>query len=80
LRELPARVTLAAIEALGIRLDSQDAARLAAAGDLCETFGWVRPRLVGGRPVLFIQWSEEHDAWVPVDRKKSEHVRDGAGG
>jgi hypothetical protein len=80
LRELPDRVTLAAIEALGIRLDCQDAARRAAAGDPCETFGWVRPRLVGGRPVLFIQWSEEHDAWVPVDRKKSEHVGGGAGG
>jgi len=80
LRDLPARVTLAAIERLDIRVEPQDAARRAAAGDPCETFGWVRPRLVGGRPVLFIQWSDEHDAWVPVDRKKSEHVRNGAGG
>jgi hypothetical protein len=80
LRELPDRVTLAAIERLGIRVEPQDAGRRAAAGDPCETFGWVRPRLVGGRPVLFIQWSEERNAWVPVDRKKSEHIRDGAGG
>ena len=80
LRELPDRVTLAAVERLGIRVEPKDAARHTAADDTCETFGWVRPRLVGGRPVLFIQWSEQHDAWVPVDRKKSEHVRDGAGG
>ena len=35
----------------------------------------VRPRLVAGGPVLPVQWSGEHDAWVPVDRKTGKSHR-----
>lgn len=42
------------------------------AGEQCyDTLGWVRPRLVGGRPVLPVKWSSEHDAWIPVDQHRS---------
>ena len=35
------------------------------------TMGWVRPRLVGGQPVWPVRWSSEHEAWIPVDQKRS---------
>ena len=75
LRELPARVSLEAIERLGIRVEHPAGDRRPAAGDAYETLGWVRPRLVAGGPVLPVQWSGEHDAWVPVDRKTGKSHR-----
>ena len=72
LRELPGRVTLDALVRLGIRVESPGGGRDPAATDACETLGWVRPRLVGGAPVLPVQWSGQHDAWVPVDRKHAQ--------
>jgi hypothetical protein len=35
------------------------------------TLGWIRPRLVGGRAVWPVRWSSEHDAWIPLDQKRS---------
>jgi hypothetical protein len=72
LRELTRSVTLEALTRLGIRVQPSGVARAPAAADACETLGWVRPRLVGGAPVLRIEWSSEHDAWVPVDRKHAK--------
>jgi hypothetical protein len=72
LRELPGRVTLDVLVRLGIRVESPGGGRDPAAADACETLGWVRPRLVGGGPVLPVQWSGPLDAWVPVDRKHAK--------
>jgi len=36
-----------------------------------KTMNWVRPRLVRGKPVWPVEWSENDSAWVPVDRKKT---------
>ena len=72
LRELPARVTLSTLRGLGIRLESQEDGRRPVADDVCETLGWIRPRLVGGEPVLILQWSSDYDAWIPVDRKRAK--------
>ena len=72
LRELPRRVTLEALTRLGIRVQTSHACRTPAATDGCETLGWLRPRLAGGEPVLPVEWSIEHDAWVPVDRKHAK--------
>jgi hypothetical protein len=36
-----------------------------------KTLNWVRPRLVGGRPVWPVEWSEDERVWIPVDRKRS---------
>lgn len=68
LRELPERVTFAALERMGIRL-RREGGSPGADAEVCATLGWVRPRLAGGLPVLPLLWSDEHDAWVPVDRK-----------
>ena len=70
LRELPDRLGAGDFARVGIHLDHQ-AARQPAPGDAYETLGWVRPRLSGGRPVLPVEWNEVHNAWIPVDRKRS---------
>jgi len=80
LRELPPRVTLPALARLGIRVEQRSDDRPARADDALETLGWVRPRLVGGEAVLPVEWSDEHDAWVPVDRKRADASRKPADG
>jgi len=70
LRELPERVDAEDLARLGIQLDHQ-AARKPGPGDVYETLGWIRPRMSRGRPVLPVEWNELHNAWIPVDRKRS---------
>ena len=70
LRELSERVTVAALEGLGIRIEHPTDGRRATEADAYETLGWVRPQLVEGGPVLPVEWSEEHYAWIPVDRRR----------
>jgi len=70
LRELPDRVSALELEQLGIGL-AHEGPRPVSADDTYATLGWVRPRIVSGEPVLPVKWSEEHDAWIPVDRKRS---------
>jgi hypothetical protein len=69
LRELPERVRLDRLTRMGIRIQASGGPHEPAAADACETLGWVRPRLVGGGPVLPVGWSDLHHAWVPLDRK-----------
>jgi len=71
LRELPARAALEDIRRLGIALDYGGVRREVSPNDPCDTLEWVRPRLVGGEPVLPLEWSEQRHAWIPVDRKRS---------
>jgi len=71
LRELPRRVRIEELSALGIGVEHGEDSRRAGPDDVCDTMNWIRPRLVGGSPVLVVKWSEKRDAWVPVDTKKS---------
>ena len=70
LRDLPERVARQDISQLGIHLAHQGP-RQPGPGDAYETLGWIRPTLSGGRPVLPVKWNEVHDAWTPVDTKRS---------
>jgi hypothetical protein len=70
LRELPDRVSAGELMTLGIGL-AHEGLRPASPGDAYATLGWVRPRMVAGRAVLPVTWSEQHNAWIPVDRKRS---------
>jgi len=70
LRELPDRVEARTFALLGIRLEHYNGPRTPQAGDAYLTLGWARPRLVAGEPVLVVQWSKPHNAWIPADRKK----------
>ncbi|MDP9175970.1 MAG: hypothetical protein M3O30_19200 [Planctomycetota bacterium] len=81
LRELGEYVTAAEVTKLGIELDhripdgnqNQDPPRVRGDGNLAiyRTMGWVRPRLVQGKAVWPVEWSEEHHEWISVDQKRS---------
>ena len=70
LRELPDRIRADDLTRLGIRLDHVGPAPRTAE-TIYETLGWVRPDLIGGQPVWRIHWSDEYNAWIPLDRKRS---------
>jgi len=74
LRDLPDRVNYKSFAELGIELEYRGSSRSPKPGDTYETLGWIRPRLIEGKPVLIVKWSEEHNAWIPVDRKKSKRL------
>ena len=80
LRQLQPRVTLPTLARLGVRVERRTDDRPARSDDALETLGWARPRLIGGQAVLPVQWSDEHDAWVPVDRKRADASRGRADG
>ncbi len=70
IRELPARARVQDILDAGVAaLAAQDGA-LPQPGDWVETFGWVRPRLRGGKPVLLVQRSDQDGVdWLVCDRR-----------
>jgi tRNA(Ile2) C34 agmatinyltransferase TiaS len=70
LRDLPIEMRVAELNALGIRTVSLDRdARIPGPGDRVATHGWVRPRLLGGEPVLWVRPAETK-GWENVDRGK----------
>jgi hypothetical protein len=70
LRELHGCVDAAAFDKIGVSVEHCCSGRAPAVSDRYETLDWVRPRLVGGQAVLPVQWSEQENAWIPLDRKK----------
>jgi len=70
LRDLPECVARQDFARLGIQLAHQGP-RQPASGDAYLTLGWIRPNLSGGRPVLPVKWNEVHNAWTPVDTRRS---------
>jgi len=71
LRHLPERVNADTLTALGIEPEHTTSARRPGPDDIYDTLGWVRPRLIAGKCVWPVQWSEKYHAWIPVDRKKT---------
>jgi hypothetical protein len=69
LRDLGPRVSIDDLSRIGIEVQHEMTAGARADVGI-ETLGWIRPRLVGGRPVLPVIWSSEHDAWIPLDQKR----------
>lgn len=70
LRDLPEELSVAQLNALGIRVVSLDRdARVPAPGDPVTTHGWVRPRLLGAVPVLWVRPTDK-DGWENADRRK----------
>lgn len=62
-------------EEMGIRVEHQTDGVQPGEDDRYETLDWVRPRLIGGEPVLFVEWDDSRNAWVPVDKKHSHPSR-----
>jgi len=53
LRDIPDTVQVGTLEQLGIRVFSLDRdAQVPGQGDMVRNYGWLRPRLLGGSPVL----------------------------
>jgi hypothetical protein len=71
LRELEGCVDTAAFDRIGVTVEYGRCERVPDANRRCETLGWVRPRLLGGKPVLPLEWCEQRNAWIPLDRKKA---------
>lgn len=69
LRELSGCIGAEAFDRIGVVVEHRGCGRSPGANDRYETLDWVRPRLAGGKAVLPVQWSEEEDAWIPVDKK-----------
>jgi tRNA(Ile2) C34 agmatinyltransferase TiaS len=72
-RELPQEVSVAQLAQEGIDVLSIDRdASVPAAVDRVLTFGWVRPRLMGGRAVLMVVPHGE-GVWANLGRKRGCH-------
>lgn len=72
LRELGEFTTAEELTRLGVTIEHHGSQP--AHGAKYQTMSWVRPRLIGGKPIWPVQWSAEHHAWIPVDRKKERPV------
>jgi len=70
LRELGSCVTAAAFDRIGVMVEHGPCGREPKTGDRYETLNWVRPRLIGGRAVLPVEWNQQKNAWIPLDKKK----------
>jgi hypothetical protein len=70
LRELQGCVDAAAFDQIGVTVEHCFSARAPDVNDRYETLDWVRPRLIGGQAVLPVQWSQQKNAWIPLDRKE----------
>ena len=63
------------MNALGIRVVSLDRdAYVPGPGEVVHTLGWVRPRLLGGAPVLWVRPAAD-GGWENVDRRKRRSRR-----
>ncbi len=72
LRELPRRVNLQTYEKIGIEIQYKTNCRQPDPRDVYDTLDWVRPRLINGKSVLIVEWSEKENAWISIDRKKTK--------
>jgi tRNA(Ile2) C34 agmatinyltransferase TiaS len=77
LRSLPEAMKVAELEAMGIQVVSLDRnAALPASRDTVTTNCWVRPRLIGNRPVLLVLPDGE-GRWLNIGSKRRKAHADG---
>jgi hypothetical protein len=72
LRDFPSVVPVGGLEEKGITVVSLDRdGRVPAREDMVETSGWLRPRLLAGRPVLLVAAKGVH-LWESPGKKRSK--------
>jgi len=71
LRQLSGQVNAHTFNEMGIQLKYKCNGRIPQPQDAYDTLGWVRPGLANGKPVLSVEWSNNKNAWIPIDRKKN---------
>jgi len=70
LRDYPDMISVRDLESSGITVISLDRdAQLPAPDDIVDTSGWLRPRLLGSRPVLAVSRTDDH-LWHSMGRKR----------
>jgi hypothetical protein len=73
LRDWPRQTTAAELKSSGIDVLSIDRnAMMPARDDIVMTNGWLRPRLIGHRPVLLVKPQGQYE-WANIDRKRSKN-------
>jgi hypothetical protein len=76
LRDFPPVVSVGTLANAGIRVVSIDRnARVPARGDMVETHGWLRPRLLGGRAILLVDEKEER-LWETIGKKRTARSKE----
>jgi hypothetical protein len=78
LRDIPASVEVGTLEQLGIQVISLDRdAQIPAPADIVENNGWLRPRLLGGRPVLPVV-PRSPGFWEALGKKHNNGQKEGS--
>jgi hypothetical protein len=73
LRNWPRQTTVVELKSSGIDVLSIDRnAMMPARDDIVLTNGWLRPRLIGHRPVLLVK-PQGQSGWANIDRKRSKN-------
>lgn len=73
LRDLPSVLSVGALEGAGIGVVSVDRdARVPGTEDIVDTTGWLRPRLIEGKPVLMVM-AKGRNLWESMGKK---HVKE----
>jgi hypothetical protein len=76
LRGFPPIISVEALERAGINVISLGRdAEVPAPDDTVETFGWLRPRLFGGKAVLLIMAKGAH-RWESIGKKRSKEKKE----
>ncbi|MEJ2658508.1 MAG: hypothetical protein P8012_15180 [Desulfobacterales bacterium] len=71
-RDYPETVRVAELRSNGIKVVSMDRnAKVPSPDDRVFTNGWIRPRLLGHRPILLV-YSKDERQWVNIDVKRKK--------
>ena len=77
LRDIPESVEVGTLEQLGIKVISLDRdAQIPGLADTVENNGWLRPRLLGGRPVLLVE-PRIPGFWKALGKKHNNGQKEG---
>lgn len=77
LRDIPESVEVGTLEQLGINVISLDRdAQIPGQADIVENSGWLRPRLLGGRPVLLVE-PRIPGFWKALGKKHNNGQKEG---
>ena len=77
LRDLSSIISVGALEEVGIGVISLDRdAQIPARDDLIETFGWLRPRLLGSKALLPVM-PKGNNFWESIGKKRGQEKKEG---
>ncbi|MCF7958912.1 MAG: hypothetical protein K9M57_10735 [Phycisphaerae bacterium] len=72
LRDLPQIVNIRDFQNIGVTIIPAPGHRTPGTDESCDTLNWARPDLMDGKPVLIVEWSDNDNLWIPLNRKKKK--------